>query len=354
MSWKPKEKDLTAPEALEFARRELAPFWFGSSPQIVGIRDGNHCLVVPLDSNFIKKTWILFFLDLTSFSGEQILIYAKEWSRRYSPYRVFSLGILIPTYDFFKNEQVVQKLIEDQHVNFAVMVDFEKAVASSFNALIPPRIILFHLGEVKLNYFKYEEFGSAELDIQKFLRSMDPGLPLLRVFEINENTLQKSTGRKVSKIIKDTRKVEFGSQAFHLNQVVSSSSTLIKKLKKDEIVVLGQWGQDLEKIVPKNQHAMIQIQCSSSFFSIVANVQSKNQDLPKISVEVDGMPPYDAIIGESLVRDELGFTIIRVNSAKLYHVLINLPEGDHEITLRFPNGDSASVGLYGLRFGDPV
>ena len=48
MVWKPREKELTAEEAIEQAAKELAPFWYGCSPLLAGILEDGIFLTLPL------------------------------------------------------------------------------------------------------------------------------------------------------------------------------------------------------------------------------------------------------------------------------------------------------------------
>jgi hypothetical protein len=169
---------------------------------------------------------------------------------------------------------------------------------------------------------------------------MDPGLPLLPIFK-NSRVL-----------LNDVRRVEFGTSAKPDYQLGQMHGMRPKNLKKDQIFIMGNWVQDGEKITTSDQHSVINIYCSSRFFSMIANSQIKSAEVPKISVEIDGLIPHEAIAGTNLFLDDSGLSLIKPIRPKLYHVLGNLPVKEHEITLRFPTADSAPVSLYGLRFGD--
>ncbi len=63
--WKKKEKALTPEEAIAAAKRELAPFWYNSEPLLAAVRTEAGASVLPLNSNFVQKSWAYVFVDPT-------------------------------------------------------------------------------------------------------------------------------------------------------------------------------------------------------------------------------------------------------------------------------------------------
>src|SRR4051812_43129684 len=96
--WKSKEKEISVEEATALAKQELAPFWFGSSPLLVGVFIDEKYIAVPLEESFNKKPWLLFFIDMTDFSSETLLLYSQEWHRRYHQNNLGVLMIAQPLY----------------------------------------------------------------------------------------------------------------------------------------------------------------------------------------------------------------------------------------------------------------
>jgi len=355
MTWKPKEKELSQDEAIELAKKELAPFWFSSTPQFAGVKTEEGFQVFPLDPEFLKKAWLLFFVDPTDFCGEASFVYAKEWHKRYNAHQLGIVLIMTPAYQYLQTPAAVAAIVEKNQLTFPVVLDSEQAIAGAFKAQSLPKILLLSHGRTFFEYSGKNWLGQTEIEVQNFLRSTDPGLPLLPVFQ----PLKAPVG--------DLKRIEFGFLSKQGEGIINpapgfeKSDTGVrrgdfhglrpKSLGADEIFVSGSWMQDSEKIATSDPNAMIIFRTSASRVSGVAQSLAKPSEIPMISIEIQGAPAYDAIAGEHMLMDDSGKSVAEVSTTRLYHFLANLPNQDREITLRFPNADVASVALYGLRLG---
>src|SRR5690606_27299132 len=125
MSWKKKEKELSEQEAIDLAKKELSPFWFGTSPQIAGVKINDQYSVLPLDPEFNEKSWVVFLLDPTTFSGESALELAKVWQQRYLSNQLHTLIIMTPTYEFLTQIETIDNWLESKSLPYVICVDVE-------------------------------------------------------------------------------------------------------------------------------------------------------------------------------------------------------------------------------------
>ena len=357
MGWKKKEKDLSPEEAVALAKKELAPFWFGSGPRIVGLKQEKGSVVLPLDPEFIKKTWLLFFIDLTDFLGDFILSYAKEWHLRYQVHGVEILMIFLPSYGYFKDVKHLQERVEGLHLDFISMVDCEEAIVQAFQAEAPPKVILLDKGNRIFEHGGQEWLDQAELKLQSFLRQKDPGLPLLPVFQLQQR-------------VQDVGRLEFGFKPKRGTLTAFAppgfagvdAATGLKagsfqaprsgEIKPGEVFLKGNWSQDAEKLFTADSQAWMAFRGTGSRVSLV--MQSLAQtlaEIPVIVVEVGGDPAHEVLAGKDLISDDLGRSIVKVTQARLHHILVNLPAQGQEITLRFVNAATAPIGIHGIRLG---
>lgn len=355
MVWKPKEKEISIEDAMAQAAKDLAPFWYQSSPLLAGLRTGDGFAVVPLVQDFTKKSWLIFFVNPTDYAGETALLFAKEWEKRYSGFGLSILYVLPPDYSFYQKRDLAQNWIEETQLNSPIVLDMEDSISHAFGVRSTPHVLLLDHGQRRLSYQGVQGILSAEEELQNFLRSKDPGLPLFPVFQPTRN------------IMFEERVVEFGfqpntsrSRPFDPQGFVSQERGLRTgkfhtlrpdHIPSDEVIISGDWLQDREKIATSDPHASLIFQCKSEALSIVAQSHSKTIEVPKIVLELDGSPAYEAISDANLALDETGQSVVKVTKAKLYHLLMNLPRKEQEITLRFSNADVAPVSIYGLRFG---
>lgn len=355
MIWKPKEKELTLEEAVNLATKELAPYWFDCRPQVAGVKVDGKTSVFPLDPEFSKNTWLLFFIDFTDFSGTSAVTYAKEWYKRYHVHQLKILLILPKSYSFLDNREPIQKIIESYQLNFPVAVDIDGTLRAAFEAKVLPKVSLLEQSKTWFSFSGPDWVRNTEANIQSFLRSKDPGLPLLPFFQPTQG------------ILMDVLRLEFGSQS-KLGQEVefSSPGTLQqegdikvgtffgvrpKTLEPGILAIAGRWTQDFEKMTTSDSSAVIGFRSPGASVLLIAQSLSRTPDLSIISVEVENLPAYDAICGDDLEKDEAGQSVLIVSKPEVYQLLVRLPDDLREVTLRFPNADKAPVAIYGLRFG---
>jgi hypothetical protein len=354
MTWKPKEKELTREEAIEQAKKGLIPFWFGSSPLFAGVRLEEGVSLFPLNPEFLKKSWLIFLLDPTTFSGESVFTYIKEWWRRYNSYGLDILIIIIPPYSFLKGPDPIQKLIEKQP-NSIFVVDSDETLRLAFDAREIPKVLLLHQGQRQFDQMGSSWNDQVEVRIQRFLRENDPGLAFPPVFKLIKGEL------------KDVERVEFGFQPkigktanFGRSTFVATPSgvrigkfnnTRPHQYEADQLFITGNWIQDGERIMTSDPQAMIGFQGTGQV-SVIAQTHSKTTELSIISVELGGSSVHEAVLGEHLSLDDSGESLVKVSKPQIYHILNRLPERERRVTLRFPNSNIAPISLYGLRFGD--
>lgn len=404
MIWKPKEKELTAEEAIALAKKELTPYWFGSVPRLIGVKGAQGYSALPLDVEFSKKPWLIFIIDPTDFSGEATLTFAREWFKRYGFLQLESLAIFNQTYEFFRSPEPIKGLLEKFQVEFPLAMDHDGGLASAFDAKLLPMVLLLSEGRYFFRHSGKEWLLNTEAEIQNFLRLHDPGLSLLPVIDPekgDEGASLISTGLVPSKIAKDTSRMEFGyrpkigeevafphpgfqfsktaelklkepegaskdepkygtkRRAKEADQVAvptikaaDFSEPRRTKLKPDEFSITGKWIQDAEKIFTSDPNASLAFCSSGSKVSIIAESMSKVGEGTVILCELEAGAAYDTIVGENLILEETGESIVKVNKPHLYHVYVNLPVRQREVILKFPNAEKTPVGIYGVRFGE--
>ncbi len=323
MAWKPKEKELTPQEAIDLAKKELAPFWFGLPPQIAGVRVGDESIVVPLDSEFLKKSWLVFFIDLSLYSGAAAIGYANEWYDRYQNYELGILIVLVPSYSFLKLAESSQKFVEKYEFKFPCTIDAEGIISACFRVHTLPKILLLDQGKTVFEHEDKDWLNHTEFNIQKFLRLKDVGLPLLQV-------LQPLKG-----MIWDSESIEFGSNS-----------------NRKDIKMGGEWIQESERILTSDPNAWIEVNTRSSNISLIAGLVSKKESLSKVVVELDGVPVPGIFRDQSMFMEDTGQSVVQISIPQLYSVIMNLSSDSHQITFRCPHAKVHPIAFYGLRFGD--
>ena len=362
MGWKQKEKELSVEEAIELARRELEPYWFGSRPLIIGIQSGGQFVTLPLDPEFPNKAWLIFCVDLTDFTSETVFYFAREWNRRYHSHHLRILIIIATRYDYLKKPDFYEKIKEKRQLDFPLTIDIQETLFPAFGVSQYMKILLQRGVQRHFEHDQSTCFKQSEAEIQHFLRSTDPGLslpPLLKPSQPIQLDIDRyefgyrpKIGKKVTYLFGD-----FGPPNEAGERSGLFEHAKLNTVEPGEFHILGNWTQNAECITTNDPYAQICFHCPSSELGIVARAvhpkdQPRNDTNSSISFEINGENAYDAIMGSHLIFDETGLSVLRIDQPMLYHALTQLPAEPKEITLRFPNADRAPVEIYGLRFGE--
>jgi hypothetical protein len=325
MVWKPKEKPLTEEEAIALARKDLAPYWMGVEPMLAGIRGADGRVSAhPLDKEFDKRPWVLLMADLTTYSGQALLKFAREWFDRYSQHGLGFLLLIKPSYKNMNTAKSLQALIGDEALEFPFVLDAGGLLSAAFSSdPSSPRVAL--LNERKKEF----EFGAAdwmkkmEVELQKFLRRKDAGLPLLPVYAPAES------------IVRDVARVE-----------------LKKGADRSKVVLSGKWDQGEDFVSTSDPNATVRFNSPCSRVSLISSLASSGGEPARVSVELSGAPVFEAVYGEDLVSKDDGGTALMVKSPRFYHALRALPGKSRDVTLRFPDADRLPVAIQAICFGE--
>ena len=354
MIWKPKEKELTPEEAVERAKKELSPYWFGSPPLLAAVRMGpDKVSAFPLEASFGKQSWLMFFIDPTDFSGDVMIQCAREFHRRYHTHQLGFLIIYRPQYSYMRGRDSLEQIKIRHQLPFPIVVDADETLLAAFGATTLPKILLFTEGKTLLQAEGPSWMADFEIEIQKFLRSRDPGLPLLPEMEAQPT------------FFKDVSRLDFGRDRGAAFPKPGFSTQVkgfwvgnfpdIGKTKPEvgQVILSGNWIQDGDRIATQDSKARLDFVSPGSGVSIVAQALPPAEDLGKIVVEVEGIPAYDAFCGGDLGFDDEGSSTLRPEKPQLYHLLESLPSKNRWVTLRFPHAGQGAVAIYGLRFSEP-
>ena len=353
MVWKQKEKELTPEEAVKMAKAELAPFWMGSPPLLAGVKNnGTKASAYPLDPTFAEQKWLLLFFDPTDQAGENALIFAKEWHRRFAGQELKVLAIMKAVYPFLKDPKALSQIARDMDLPFPLVSDANETLFPAFGVDAFPAVLLVERNRNVLKRTGLRWADGLELEMHGFFRSQDPGLPLLPPFvphgKLHEDILRVEFGRGHGGRFPVPG---FGNIA---NGFGSGLFTAPRppKLGTGEIYLSGKWIQDVDRIVTSDPKAELGIECSSSRFGLVAKSLSKTVEVPRVIIEAAGVPLGDVFSDEHLAFDEEGQSCIHVTEGQLYHVIQKLPAKSRSLTLRFPMAERVQVALYGMRFSE--
>jgi hypothetical protein len=214
-------------------------------------------------------------------------------------------------------------------------MDREALLHQAFQVQESPKLVLLSQNRQVIDRSGPTWFQGTEVEIQKFLREADPGLPLFEPMTVPEHP------------VSNVALVNFGNPA-----------------NETDIVFHGNWARESDRVIAQDSHATLSFKSGGKRVGIIAQSLAERGE-SEVIVEAPREYPRDpAILDEDLNID---FQILsnpladfsqkrkataKISTARLYYFFRALPESHRELTLRFPGAEKAPVALYGLRIGD--
>jgi len=352
-AWKKKEKELTKEEAIEQARAANLPFWFGCSPKFVIYRaEGRKASVFPLDKDFDEFSWMITILNPSTFSGQKMISFTREMQKRYHVNNVKFLVVIPSFYTYLKDRTAIEAIIRRHQITCPVAVDPDYLICEAFDVKKLPAIAVVNKREVLYSHSGDGWNEKPEEELQKHLRSTDPGLALLPLFKEQSGELSADVhimdlgrGRNVKypepgfKPLEDKPGTGYAEFKGDRPQV----------MKEGEFFIKGKWHQDGDRIFTRDKEAEIGFCCPHPGLSLVAQSMEKTYEMAKVVIDLDGAPAFEVFGSEDLTFDEEGQSCIKADTTRLYHAFKSIPPGKTQITLRFTAAERTSVGLHGIR-----
>lgn len=337
MAIRRREKPLTPAEAIDQAKKQLIPFWFGSEPLMAGARDTTGgARAYPLDSRMTDRPWLLIFVDPLSLSAREILAYTQVWAERYEAQKLGVMLVLrLSAAEFTQESSWGSRLSGGSNSAASAVVtvmDTGHLLQESFHVQELPKMILLQQNQILFQKSGKEWFANTELDLQRFFRKADPGLPL---FEAMEGPKDPVT---------ELPSIDFGVPT----QALSFS---------------GAWTTEKDRWVTNDPQATISFECTGRRFGIIAQSLAAPEEA-EIVVELPGEYSRDGLVDEDLSLNlqvlsnpmvdpiQKKRATLRLGYPRLYTLFRALPVSHRKMILRFSAAEKAGVAVYGFRFGD--
>jgi hypothetical protein len=214
-------------------------------------------------------------------------------------------------------------------------MDREALLHQAFHVQESPKLVLLAQNKQVIDRSGPAWFQGTEVEIQKFLRESDPGLPLFEPMSVPEQP------------VKNVALVNFGNPA-----------------NETDVVFHGKWTRENDRVIPQDAQATLSFKSGGRRVGIIAQSLAERGESEVIVEALREYPRDPAILDDDLSID---FQILsnpladlaqkrkataKISTARLYHFFRALPETHREITLRFPGTEKAPIALYGLRIAE--
>jgi hypothetical protein len=281
------------------------------------------------------RAWLIFFVDPFALSARDALLYAQSWAHRYEPQKLNVMLILKLPFAFMNESLWGHKFSQQLEGPVVTVMDREALLHQAFQVQGLPRVLLLHQNKQVVDRAGPNWFQGIELEIQKFLRQADPGLPLF------EPMIEPAKG------VQDKVSINLGNPPADA-----------------KLSFQGKWAREADRMIAQDSQAALTFHCEGKRLAIISQSLAERGE-SEVIVELPREYPRDA---EALDEDlNIDFQVLsnpladlsqkrrgtlNVGTARLYHLFRALPESLREITLRFPSAEKNPVAIYGLRMGD--
>lgn len=322
-AWKPKQKELTAEEAVAAAKKELAADWIGSTPLLAAIEASG---VAPklhvLDPELKQGYWLFLGLDPSQPSTAALAHWIKELSRRYRSFQVRILLCVAPPYPPFEQPELFEEWLHTEQINETLIIDRAAKIQRALGLAPLPGWALFGPGLKGLGSgVGPQALGDLEAFLQKVLRQVDPGLPLSAPAPIEVHPSQA----------REARSLKLGQELKGPTEAWSS--------------VPGEGGPIVWKAVQDGARLDLKVSGVTSLSAIL-----KFPPNAQVEVKVNDAPVLERNFGRHLRATDLGTTLLKTERSGLLQILSGLlPERTYQVTLQFSNASQNPIELFAIR-----
>jgi hypothetical protein len=281
------------------------------------------------------RPWLIFFIAPFSLNARDALLYAQSWANRYEAQKLNVMVVVRLPYAFTTDTLWGHKYSQRFEGRVVTVMDREALLHQAFQVQEQPKIVLIHQNRKVIDRSGPAWFQGTEVEIQKFLRESDAGLPL---FEPMAEPAQP---------IKELPFINLGGPT-----------------NEEGIIFQGKWARESDRVIAQDSQAALSFKCGGKRLAIVAQSLAERGESEMI-VEVTKEYPRDAeLLDEDLAIDFQALTnplaepsqkrkaTAKISAPRLYHFFRALPGTHREITFRFPGAEKTPIALYGLRMGD--
>jgi thiol-disulfide isomerase/thioredoxin len=286
------------------------------------------------------KVVVYDFWTYSCINCVRTLPYIESWHERYAKDGLVVVGVHSPEFDFEKIHPNITAAVKKLGVTYPVVFDDDMAVWNAFhNQYWPAKYIADRKGDLRYVHFGEGEYSETENVIRVLLgvaksapRAVDPNQKTANPTAANtpETYLGSARGSTAS-----PEELKDGQQRFHLPAT----------LDRNEFALDGDWLVDHQFVESTDAHETLNLRYHAGEVNLVLDRTRKNPT--HAVVELDGRPVPRGARGASIVERD-GQTVVDIDSADLYHLILNGPEGDHTLTFR-PAG--AGVQAFAFTFG---
>ena len=307
------------------------------------------------------KVVLVDFWTYTCVNCLRTLPFLRDWQEKYADNGLVILGVHAPEFDFEKELDNVQMAVDDESIEWPVVLDNEMHTWRAFNNRYwPAKYLIGAGGEILYEHFGEGAYRETELEIRKALEGAGYDVSHISVGEV-ENTPRDSTARTVTRELYGGYDRNYSVYGLYAAQDEYYVKPDVEREYEDKYaehsnypaqqwVVQGLWRNEKEAIVHARETDDLSDYLAFRFQGRSANVviDPPEPDEFNVYVEIDGRPLMESEAGVDIEFDEEGRSFFHVTEGRMYKI-VEVPEYTNQI-LKL-SSDSENFAIFAFTFG---
>ena len=330
------------------------------APELVGLTDWQNSPPLTLAALREQQRVVLIdFWTYTCVNCIRTLPYLKQWQERYASAGLTIIGVHAPEFDFEKDPANVKRAVEANGIKWPIAQDNDMKTWDAFNNNAwPAKYLVTAEGQIPYTHLGEGGYDQTEQQIRAALAAAGHDVSRITSGGLPEPTRDP----KATMITRElyggfernyqTRGAYAAQKEYYAGGGETHDYTDPKGVRADDVWYLqGRWRAEREAIAHARETQNLEDYLAFRFTARSVNVvmQPKTPGASYVvTVEIDGRPLRREEAGTDVTFDPQGRSIVTVETAKMYSIMILPSLGDHEAKLR---SNSADFAMYAVTFG---
>jgi thiol-disulfide isomerase/thioredoxin len=300
----------------------------------------------PLRAADLKGKVVVYdFWTYSCVNCVRTLPHIRAWYDRYRADGLVVVGVHSPEFEFEKDHDNVARAVNDLGVDWPVAFDDDKDIWTSFrNQYWPAKYVTDRQGRLRFVHYGEGAYDDTE-DVLRSLLGVAASAP-----RADDGTVGDPIASPLHLTPETYLGAARGTTASPEGLVPGEQElTVPDPLPDDSFALSGTWriGQDLVESAGGTGDDTIVLSYQATEVNLVMSVAG---DEPiDVVVELDGAPVPDDARPKGMTMDDEGRTVVRVQAADLYRLVLGGPTGPHTLRLT-PQADGLQA--FAFTFGN--
>lgn len=330
------------------------------APELVGLTDWQNSPPLTLAALREQKRVVLIdFWTYTCVNCIRTLPYLKQWQERYASAGLTIIGVHAPEFDFEKDPANVKRAVEAHGIKWPIAQDNDMKTWAAFdNNAWPAKYLITAEGQIPYTHIGEGGYDETEQQIRAALTAAGHDVSKIASGGLPEPTRDPKATRITRELYGGfernyTARGAYAAQnEYYGGGGETRDYTDPKGVRSDDVWYLqGRWRAEREAIAHARETQNLEDYLAFRFSARSVNVvmQPKTPGASYVVVvEIDGRLLRRDEAGTDVTFDAQGRSIVTVDTAKMYSIMILPALGDHEAKLR---SNSADFAMYAVTFG---